>query len=123
MFKESLRVASGIHTYTLISFYEQVNRIGLLNMVLWRPTINVVQLVKLLWRDFICIKIPQGNANKSASRLYVYAPKVIVPPSVFNLPSSCEHHTTLLPSFISQQYDLFRISVIYNNSGGSLRTK
>jgi hypothetical protein len=35
-----------------------------------------VQIVRLLWRDFIRVKIPQCNANKSASRLYVYAPKV-----------------------------------------------
>jgi hypothetical protein len=38
---------------------------------LWRPTFNFVQLVIVLWRDFICVKIPQCNAYKSASCLYV----------------------------------------------------
>ncbi len=30
----------------------------------------------LLWRDFIYVKILDWDANKSASCLYVYAPKV-----------------------------------------------
>ncbi len=43
---------------------------------MWRPTFNVVQFVVLSWRDFICVKIPEWDANKSASRLYVYSPEV-----------------------------------------------
>ncbi len=43
---------------------------------MWRATFNVVQFVVLSWRDFIGVKIPEWDANKSASRLYVYAPKV-----------------------------------------------
>jgi hypothetical protein len=44
--------------------------------ILWRPTFHVVQFLILLWRDFIYVKIPEWEGNKSASRLYVYAPKV-----------------------------------------------
>jgi hypothetical protein len=36
----------------------------------------IVQFVILLWRGFTYVKIPEQNVNKSASRLYVYAPKV-----------------------------------------------
>jgi hypothetical protein len=36
----------------------------------------IVQFVILLWRGFIPLKILEWNVNKSASRLYVYAPKV-----------------------------------------------
>jgi hypothetical protein len=36
----------------------------------------IVLFVILLWRDFIYVKIPEWDANKSANRLHVYAPKV-----------------------------------------------
>ncbi len=36
----------------------------------------IVQFVMLLWRGFIYVKILEWNVNKSASRLYVGAPKV-----------------------------------------------
>jgi hypothetical protein len=35
----------------------------------------IVQFV-ILWLDFIYVKIPELDANKFASRLYIYAPKV-----------------------------------------------
>ncbi len=35
-----------------------------------------VQFVIVLWRGFIFVKIFAWNVNKSARRLYVYAPKV-----------------------------------------------
>ncbi len=42
------------------------------------PTVHlmIVQFVILLLRSFIYVKIPKLYVNKSASRLYVYAPKV-----------------------------------------------
>ncbi len=92
------------------SFY-----VGLIMLAVWRPTFNAVHFVILLWRDFICVKIPQRDANKSASRLYVYAPSRVVPPSVFNLPFTCEHqtilHTTSLPISTFQQLLIFVIPV------------
>jgi hypothetical protein len=54
----------------------------------------IVQFVILLRRGFIHAKILEWNVNKSASRLYVYAPKVdrgVVPPSVIFLLLMCEH--------------------------------
>ncbi len=60
--------------------------------LLWRPTFNVVQYVILLWRDFIYVKFPQWDANKSASPLIrLRAKGGEVPTSVYNLPHSCEH--------------------------------
>jgi hypothetical protein len=35
----------------------------------------IVQFVILLWRDFMYVKIPEWDTNKSASRLYFNAPK------------------------------------------------
>ncbi len=37
----------------------------------------IVQFVILLWRDVIYVKIPEWDAKKSASRLYIYAPRVV----------------------------------------------
>jgi hypothetical protein len=37
----------------------------------------IVQFLILLLRGFIHVKILEWNANKSASRLYVYAPSVL----------------------------------------------
>ncbi len=36
----------------------------------------IVQLITVLWRGFIYVKIIEWNVNKSASRLYVYLPTV-----------------------------------------------
>ncbi len=36
----------------------------------------IVQVLTLLGGVFIYVKIPEWDVNKSASRLYVYAPKV-----------------------------------------------
>ncbi len=45
-----------------------------------------------LWREFNCVKIPQGEANKSANRWgNLRAKGGVVTPSVFNLASSREH--------------------------------
>ena len=46
------------------------------NKVLSRPIYMFVQFVILLWRGFY-VKILEWNVNNSASRLYVYAPKVV----------------------------------------------
>ncbi len=46
----------------------------------------------VLWRELNYVKIPQGEANKSAKRWgNLRAKGGAVPPSVFNLPYSCEH--------------------------------
>jgi hypothetical protein len=45
----------------------------------------IVQFVILLWRDFIYVKIPNSDANKSARRLYVYTPKVEYSGTTFSL--------------------------------------
>jgi hypothetical protein len=37
-------------------------------IVLWRPLFIIALFVMVLWREFICVKIPQGEANKSANR-------------------------------------------------------
>ncbi len=56
-------------------------------------TIFIIALfVIVLWREFNCAKIPQGEANKSANRWGdLRAKGGVMPPSVFNWPSSCEH--------------------------------
>ncbi len=46
-------------------------------MVLWRPIFNVVQFVIVLWRELNCLKTPQWDAYEFASRLDIYAPKVV----------------------------------------------
>jgi hypothetical protein len=45
-------------------------------MVVWRPIFIIVLLVIELWRELNCVKIPQGDAKKSANRFDIYAPKV-----------------------------------------------
>jgi hypothetical protein len=54
-------------------------------MMLWRPIFIFVQFVIVLWRELNCVKIPQGEANKSANRWGVLRAKGgVVPPSVFH---------------------------------------
>jgi len=46
-------------------------------LVLWRPIFIIALFVIVLWREFNCVKIPQGEANKSAKIAgVIYAPKV-----------------------------------------------
>jgi hypothetical protein len=82
----------------------------------------IVQFVILLWLGFNHVKILDWNVNKSASHLYINAPKVEgVPPSVFYLPCSCKHqintHTwQLLPFFsMRQQCFYFRQKLLYDS--------
>jgi hypothetical protein len=35
---------------------------------MWRPIFIIALFVIALWREFNCVKIPQGEANKSANR-------------------------------------------------------
>jgi hypothetical protein len=61
-------------------------------IVLWRPLFFIALFVIVLWREFICVKIPQGEANKSANRwVNLRAKGGVIPPSVLHLPSSCAH--------------------------------
>ncbi len=85
-----VRAASSLPAHLRTKEYRQYT-VPIEKRKLWRPTFNVVQFVILLWRDFICVKISQWYASKSASRLYVTAKGGILPPSVFNVPCSCEH--------------------------------
>jgi hypothetical protein len=47
-----------------------------INNILWRPIFIIVQFVIVLWLELNCVKIPQDDANKSANRFDIYAPKV-----------------------------------------------
>ncbi len=49
----------------------------------------IVQFVIVLWRELNCVKIPQGEANKSANRWgNLRAKGGVVPPSVYtSIPS------------------------------------
>jgi hypothetical protein len=38
--------------------------------------VAILLFVIVLWRESNCVKIPQGDANKSANRFDIYAPKV-----------------------------------------------
>ncbi len=60
---------------------------------LWRPTFIIALFVIVLWREFNWVlKIPRGEANKSANRWgNIRAKGGVVPPSVLLLPSSCAH--------------------------------
>ncbi len=51
-------------------------RLDLFLLHLGGPKFNIVQFVIILLRELNCIKTPQCGANKSASRLDIYAPKV-----------------------------------------------
>jgi hypothetical protein len=46
------------------------------NMILWWPIFIIVLFVIVLWRELNCVKTSQCDANKSANRLEIYAPKV-----------------------------------------------
>jgi hypothetical protein len=35
--------------------------------LLWRPIFIIVQFFIVLWRELNCVKIPEGDANKSAN--------------------------------------------------------
>ncbi len=53
------------------------NSFSFLNLfIMWRPIFIIVQFVIVLRRELNCVKIPQGEANKSANRWVIYAPKV-----------------------------------------------
>ncbi len=57
---------------------------------LWRPIFIIVQFVKVLWRELNCVKILQGETNKSANRGgHLRAKGGVVLPSVYNWPCSC----------------------------------
>ena len=65
-------------------------------IIYYRPIFIISLFVIVLWREFICVKIPQGEANKSANRWgNLCAKGGVVPPSVVNLPSLCEHQIQL----------------------------
>jgi hypothetical protein len=50
-----------------------------------------------LWRKFHCVKIPQGEANKSANRWGSFGAKGgVVPPSVFNQLLKCLDQTHII---------------------------
>jgi hypothetical protein len=53
--------------------------------ILLRPICIIVQSVIVLWRELNYVKIPQGDANKSANLWGILRAKGgVVPPSVFN---------------------------------------
>jgi hypothetical protein len=56
-----------------------------LNMKVWRPIFIIVQFVIVLKRELNCVKIPQGETNKSAIRWGNLRAKggEEVPPSVY----------------------------------------
>jgi hypothetical protein len=62
---------------------------------MWRPILVIVLFLiqyVILRRELNCVKIPQGEANKSANRWgNLCAKGGVVPHSVFKLPHSCEH--------------------------------
>jgi hypothetical protein len=37
-------------------------------VIVWRPIFIILLFIIVLWRDLNCVKIPQGQANKSANR-------------------------------------------------------
>jgi hypothetical protein len=75
---------------------------------LWRPIFIIVYFVIVLWRELNCVKIPQGEANKSANRWgNLRAKGGVVPSSVFNLPHSCEHQI----QFFTLLYAYYYISI------------
>jgi hypothetical protein len=54
------------------------------NIVLWWPIFIISLFVIVLWREFNCVKIPQGEANKSANRWgNLRAKGGVVPPLVY----------------------------------------
>jgi hypothetical protein len=60
--------------------------------VLWRPVFIISLFVTVLWREFNCAKIPQGEANKSANRWgNLRAEGGVVPTSVLHLPIARVH--------------------------------
>jgi hypothetical protein len=69
-------------------------KVNLKPIFLWRPTFIIALFVVVLWRELTVskLKIPQGEANKSANRWdNLHAKGGVVLPSVFKLPYSCEH--------------------------------
>ncbi len=60
---------------------------------MWRPIFIIALFVIVFWREFNSVKIPQGEANKSANRWgNLRAKGGVVPPLVLHLPSSCAVH-------------------------------
>jgi hypothetical protein len=52
---------------------------------LWRPIFIIVKFVIVLWRELNCVKIPQGETNKSANHWGNLRTKVgVVSPSVYS---------------------------------------
>jgi hypothetical protein len=52
--------------------------------VMWRPIFIIVLFFIVLWRELNCIKIPQGEADKSANLWgNLRAKGGVVPPSVY----------------------------------------
>jgi hypothetical protein len=58
----------GLISLNRIEMKYTVYRYNLPNQINWRPIFIIVQFVIVLWRELNCVKIPQGEANKSANR-------------------------------------------------------
>ncbi len=68
--------------------------------LLWRPIFIIVQFLIVSRRELNGVKIPQGEENKSANRWgNLRAKGGVVPPSVFNLPYSCEQKNKIFTQF------------------------
>jgi hypothetical protein len=95
-------------------------------MEVWRPIFIIVLFVIVLWHELNCVKIPQGEANKSANRWgNLRAKGGVVPHSVFNLHYSCEHQIKSSHSFAAHYFvsteatfkNLFTSSDPYTHQG------
>jgi hypothetical protein len=74
----------------------QTNNTQRVQIGLGRPIFTIALYVIVIWREFNCVRIPQSEANKSVNRWgNLHATGGVVPPSVFNLPSLCEHQIQL----------------------------
>jgi hypothetical protein len=61
-------------------------------MDVWWPIFIIVLFFIVLWLELSCVKIPQGETNKSTNRWSnLRAKDGVVPPPVFNFHYSCEH--------------------------------
>jgi hypothetical protein len=82
-------------------------------MLLWRPIFIIALFVVVLWREFNCVKIPQGEANKSAKRWGNLRAKCgVVPPSVYTT-----EYTELQP-LLSGVHSVMRVKLALAGEGG-----
>jgi hypothetical protein len=67
------------------AFFASVSNLTKHLIILWRPLFIIVLFIIVLWRELNCVKIPQGEVNKSANRWGNLRAKggVVVPPSVY----------------------------------------